>query len=192
MERRQTSPWRWLAGVLGKRRLLKAMNLWPPYLGAGVRLAEVADDLSGFRVELRQRPWNRNWVGTHFGGSLYAMCDPFFMLILLERLGDRYVVWDKAGAIRYVAPGRGTVQARFAISPERVAEIRAAADREGRYEARFEVTVEDAQGRPVARVEKVVHVRRADADGVSPRRGPGAAPAGWSDPDRPPGAAAGR
>ena len=192
MERKQTSPWRRLARRIGKRRMLKAMNLWPPFLGAGVRVAEVAEDLSSFEVELRLWPWNRNWVGTHFGGSLYAMCDPFFMLILLERLGDDYVVWDKAGSIRYLVPGRGKVRARFAIPPERLAEIRAAADRDGRHDARFEAVVEDARGAPVARVEKVVQVRRADAVPFTARTAPAPAAAGPTDPDRPPGAAAGR
>ena len=36
-----------------------------------------AEDYRHARVELRQRWYNRNYVGTHFGGSLFAMTDPF-------------------------------------------------------------------------------------------------------------------
>jgi len=114
-------------------------------------------------VEMRLSPWNRNFVGTHFGGSLYSMCDPFFMLMLMMHLGDRYVVWDKSASIDFLRPGRGTVRARFEMPRERVAEVRAEADEKGKINPTFEVTVVDEQGEPVARVRKVLSVRRKDA-----------------------------
>src|SRR5688572_6524224 len=101
------------------------MNLWPPYRGAGIRVRSIAPDWSGAEVELGQRWFNRNYVGTHFGGSLFAMTDPFFALLLMHRLGERYHVWDQAARIDFVAPGRGTVSARFELPDERVAAIRA-------------------------------------------------------------------
>lgn len=55
-------------------------------------------------------------MGTHFGGSLYAMCDPFYMWILMENLGKDFIVWDKAATIRFKKPGTGTVNAEFEIS----------------------------------------------------------------------------
>jgi acyl-coenzyme A thioesterase PaaI-like protein len=112
---------------------------------------------------MRLRRWNRNYVGTHFGGSLYSMCDPFFMLILMENLGRGYVVWDKAATIRFRRPGKGTVRAVFHIPAERIAEIRAAADRDGKVEPTFHVDVVNEQGEVVADVEKLVYVRRKDA-----------------------------
>src|SRR5512138_1435607 len=110
---------------LPKHRVLRLLGLWPPYLGAGVRVREVSPDARAVTVELPLRRWNRNWVGTHFGGSLFSLADPWFMLILMEHLGDRYVVWDKSASIRFLKPGRGTVRARFEIPAARVAEIRA-------------------------------------------------------------------
>ena len=75
-------------------RLLRwGMNLWPPYLGAGIRVRDIARDWSSATVELRSRVLNRNYVGTHFGGSLFAMTDPFYALLLMHRLGERYLVW---------------------------------------------------------------------------------------------------
>lgn len=136
------------------------MNVYPPYLGAGVRVTNVADDLRTVDVEMRLRPWNRNYVGTHFGGSLFSMADPFFMIILLEQLGKGYDVWDKSGTIRFRRPGRGTVRAHFEIPPDRVEEIRQAADRDGKVEPIFRVDIVDDQGEVVAEVEKLVSVRR--------------------------------
>jgi len=136
------------------------VNLYPPYLGAGVRVTRIADDFSAIEVELRLRPWNRNYVGTHFGGSLFSMVDPFFMIMLIELLGAGYVVWDKSGSIRFRRPGRGTVRARLEISPERVQEIRRAADAAGKVEPTFRVEILDAQGEVVAEVEKLISVRK--------------------------------
>jgi acyl-coenzyme A thioesterase PaaI-like protein len=140
---------------------IRLLNLYPPYLGAGVRVRPSAD-LRTFEVRMKVRFWNRNYVGTAFGGSLYAMCDPFFMLILIEALGRGYVVWDKAATIRFRRPGRGTMKATFHIPQERIDEIRAAADAGGKVEPVFTVEVFDEQGELVADVEKLLYVRRND------------------------------
>jgi acyl-coenzyme A thioesterase PaaI-like protein len=149
---------------LNRRWLLRLLNLYPPYLGAGVRV-RASDDLRTFNVRMKLRPWNRNYVGTHFGGSLYTMCDPFFMLILFEQLGRDYIVWDKAATIRFRRPGKGTVRALFHIPPEKIEEIRAAADRDGKVEPVFTAEVRDEQGDVVAEVEKLLYVRRKNAAG---------------------------
>ena len=151
-------PWSLFSGI-PKHRLFRLLGFYPPYLGAGVRVREVAPDLTAIAVEMPLRLWNRNYVGTHFGGSLYSLADPWFMLMLTEHLGDGYVVWDKAASIRFVKPGRGTVRARFEVPLERVAEIRAEADRAGRAEPTFQVAITDTQGETVAVVEKRVSVR---------------------------------
>ena len=157
------SPLQRLAHRLGHHRFLRLMRLYPPYLGAGVRVRESAPDLSRIVVEMPLTVWNQNFVGTHFGGSLYAMCDPFFMLMLMDRLGPDYVVWDKAASVEFLRPGRGTVTAVFELSDERVEEIRRQADSGGKVLPEFEVIVIGADGKPVARVEKTLHVRRADS-----------------------------
>ena len=88
------------------------------------------------------------------------MCDPFFMLILLEHMRRDYIVWDKAASIQFLKPGRGTVTATFHISPEQIADLRAQADREGKIEPLFIVDVIDEQGEVVAKVEKRLYVRK--------------------------------
>lgn len=147
-----------------KRWLLRLLNLYPPYLGAGVRV-RTSPDLRTFEVRMPLRFWNRNYVGTHFGGSLYTMCDPFYMLILLDALGPAYLVWDKEATIRFRRPGRGTVRATFHVSEEQIAGIRAAADRDGKVEPRFTVQVLDDAGEVVAEVEKLLWIKRKDHPG---------------------------
>lgn len=149
-----------MARALGARGLRRVMNLWPPFLFAGVRVRDIAQDWRSAEVELRSHWWNRNYVGVHFGGSLFAMTDPFWMLLTLRALGGGYVVWDKAGAIEFVRPGRGTVRTRFQLDDAVLDELRQATADGGKYLRWFETDVVDADGAVVARVRKQLHVRR--------------------------------
>jgi acyl-coenzyme A thioesterase PaaI-like protein len=135
------------------------MNLWPPFLGAGIRVRSIAPDWSEAVVELRSRLVNRNYVGTHFGGSLFAMTDPFYALLLMHRLGERYLIWDQAACIDFVAPGRGTVSARFRVSDEQVESIRARAQGGAKVLPEFHCEILDRGGALVARVRKTLYVR---------------------------------
>jgi hypothetical protein len=147
---------------MNRARLFKLINLWPPYLGAGIRLREVAPDFTSLEVEMKLRFWNRNYVGTHFGGSLYAMTDPFLMLMMMENLGKDYIVWDKAASIRFKKPGKGRVRARFELPRGRISEIRAEADRLPKTEPEFQVQVLNDADEVVAEVHKTLYVRRKD------------------------------
>jgi acyl-coenzyme A thioesterase PaaI-like protein len=128
-----------------------------------VRVTHVSDDFHTVKVEMPLRFYNKNYVGTHFGGSLYAMCDPFYMLMLMNILGPGYIVWDKAATIRFKRPGRGLVKATFTIPEEKIAEIRAAADSQPKVEPEFHVTVTDAEGNVVADIDKLLYVRKKPA-----------------------------
>ncbi|WP_133479515.1 DUF4442 domain-containing protein [Cognatilysobacter segetis] len=136
------------------------LNLWPPFLFAGIRVAALSDDFRHARVELRLRPWNRNAVGTHFGGSLFAMTDPFWMLLVMRRLGADHVVWDRAGTIDFLKPGRGIVHAEFRLDDATLDAIRAETADGAKHLRWFETPVLDAAGDTVALVRKQVYVRR--------------------------------
>src|SRR5579862_8282552 len=148
-----------LGGTKNSHALRRAVNLWPPFLGAGIRVTHVAPDMKAIDVEMKLRWWNANYVGTHFGGSLFAMTDAFYMLMLMANLGPDYVVWDKAASIRYRKPGRGTVRAEFRLSESQIDEIREKLKTLPKYEPVFAVDVKDADGVVIAEVEKLLHVR---------------------------------
>ena len=143
------------------RRLL---NVWPPFLFAGIRVAAISDDYRHATVDLRLRWYNRNYVGSHFGGSLFAMTDPFWMLLVMQALGRDYVVWDKAGSIDFVKPGRGTVTARFDLDDATLDAIRAATADGAKCLHWFDARVTDADGDTVATVRKQLYVRRKRRD----------------------------
>ena len=135
------------------------INLWPPFLFTGIHVTRITPDYRQIEVELRMRPWNRNYVGTHFGGSLFAMTDPFWMLGLMHTLGRDYYVWDRAGAIDFLKPGRGTVRTAFHIDEALLDELRAEAANGEKVLRWFSNDVVDASGDVVARVRKQVYVR---------------------------------
>jgi acyl-coenzyme A thioesterase PaaI-like protein len=136
---------------------LRHIGWWPPMIGTGIRVTRQDKDLRAVDVEMQLRRWNRNVMGVHFGGSLFAMTDPFYMAMLAPNLGREYVVWDKAASIRFKKPGVGTVRAEFRLTAERLEEIRTAVERDGRCDARFLVEVKDEGGGVVAEVERVVY-----------------------------------
>jgi acyl-coenzyme A thioesterase PaaI-like protein len=145
---------------LSARGLRRVLNLWPPFLCSGVRVRGISDDWRSAEVELRMRWWNRNYVGSHFGGSLFSMTDPFWMLLAIHALGRDYIVWDQAGEIRFVKPGRGTVRALFRLDDATLDEIRTAAADGEKHLRWFETDVVDASGEVVARVRKQLYIRR--------------------------------
>src|ERR1700761_5534369 len=113
-----------LGGAQSSHALRRWINLWPPFLGAGIRVTHIAPDMKAVDVEMKLRWWNANYVGTQFGGSLFAMTDAFYMLMLMANLGRDYIVWDKAASIRYRKPGKGTVRAEFRLTDEQIEEVR--------------------------------------------------------------------
>ena len=143
-----------------KKHLRRLINVWPPLLGAGIRVTRLDEDWRAVDVEMKLRRWNRNYVGTHYGGSLYSMTDPFYMVMLIENLGSGYVVWDKSASIRFRRPGRGTVRAEFRLSAEQIEEIRQALAKDDKVEREFGVEVKDTEGQVVAEVKKLLHFQR--------------------------------
>ena len=129
-------------------------------MAAGIRVTRLDQDWKAVDVELKLRFFNRNYVGSHYGGSLYSMTDPFYMLMLIENLGREYVVWDKSATIRFRRPGTGTVKAEFRLSDQQFAEIRTQLETSEKVEPAFTVEVRDSSGQVVAQVEKIVQVRK--------------------------------
>jgi len=138
------------------------MNLWPPFLGAGIRIKKLTPDWREIDVEMKLRRWNANYVGTHYGGSLYSMTDPFFMVMLIENLGSNYIVWDKSATIRFRKPGRGAVFAKFRLTDNEIEEIKRGLENQEKIERVFAVEVKDESGSVIAEVEKLLHIRKKE------------------------------
>ncbi|OOG77752.1 PaaI family thioesterase [Algoriphagus sp. A40] len=142
------------------KRLIRLINWYPPYFFSGIKIVDHAPDFSMFRSRLKLTWYNKNLVGTAFGGSLYSMCDPFFMFILIIHLGEDYIVWDKYASIEFVKPGKGTVFAEFKLSKEEVAEIKTKVDLEGKSICEFPCEIRGESGELVATLKKGIYIRK--------------------------------
>ncbi len=140
--------------------LRQMLNSWRPYSEAGIHVTQLAADFRSATVELSLYEYNQNFFGTHFGGSLSSMTNPFYVLMLANILGPGYVVWDTVQKTRYLAPGRGTVTAHFELWEDQIMEaIRQTAGGE-KYEPVYEVDVLDEAGEVIASVEQTLYIRR--------------------------------
>jgi acyl-coenzyme A thioesterase PaaI-like protein len=140
--------------------LRRRINAYPPYAGARIEATWIAPDASEIRVRMPLEESNANLVGTHFGGSLYAMVDPHLMILLMERLGPDHLVWDRRAAIDFLKPGRGTVRATIRLTDAEVDAIRAATRDGGKHLPEWVVDVVDEEDEVVARVTKTLYIRR--------------------------------
>jgi acyl-coenzyme A thioesterase PaaI-like protein len=134
--------------------------LYGCYRGTGGRVKYVAPDWREVRLEIPLSWRTRNYVGTIFGGSIYGAVDPIYMLMLINRLGRDYVVWDKAARIKFKKPGRSKLLARFLLPDEEIAEIRSALEKQRSVDRTYSVELTDESGEVCATVEKVIYIRR--------------------------------
>ena len=137
-----------------------AFNLWPSYRGSGARVEYIAPDYKEIGTRIRLGWRTRNYVGTLFGGSMFAMADPMYMIILMKNLGDDYVVWDKSATIKFKRPGTGTVRAVFRIEEAELQKIRAEVDEAQERDYVFTTELVNKEGKVVAEVEKLLYIAR--------------------------------
>jgi hypothetical protein len=140
------------------RRFRWGMNWYPMYFGTGGKILFWSGDSREVHLRLRRNAWTYNYVGTIFGGSMFSASDPFYMLMLLRILGNRYVVWDKAASIRFRKPGRTTLYAKFLLTDELIDSIRADVATNGQTERVLPLEWVDAYGVVHAQLERTVYV----------------------------------
>ena len=135
------------------------LNHYAPYRGAGIEVEKV--NFSGYhiRVKMPLTSKNQNLVGVHFGGSLYSMIDPFYMLLLMHHLGHKYIVWDKAASIQFLSPGRSTVYADIRLNADEIKTIKKLAANHDAVNRVYYLDIFDEQGARIASVEKTIYIR---------------------------------
>lgn len=144
--------------------LLRLIRFWPPFFGAGIRVKEFTPDYKRIVVEMKLRFWNSNYVGSQFGGSLYSMTDPFYMLMLLDALKKDYIVWDKSASIRYKKPAYGKVYAQFILTDSVIERIKKDVQLNGKAQAEFEILITDEDNEVIAQIHKTISIKLKTID----------------------------
>lgn len=147
--------------MLKRAWLLKLLlNIWPPFRFSGIKVLDLSADFRAAKVQLKLGIFNRNAVGVHFGGSLFAMTDPFYMLMILACLGDDYIVWDKSADIDFVKPGRGKVSAEFLITDALINDIITHTANGEKYLPELPVYIKNDNGEVVAKLNRKLYIRK--------------------------------
>ena len=97
-------------------------------------------------------------MGTLYGGHMYSCVDGIYMVQLINILGPKYVVWDKAATIKFKRPGNQTLFAEFRITDQllNIIEIEINEVHENDYQLKVNLT--DSEGKVYAEVEKVIYI----------------------------------
>lgn len=138
-------------------------NFFPTYRSTGAWITYIADDYREIRIKLPLGWRTRNYVGTMFGGSMYAAGDGVFMVMLIKTLGPGFIIWDKTATVRFRKPARTTLYGRFLLSPEEIEDIRTSTAGGDAVERIHRVELTDRAGTVHAEIEWLIHIRRRDA-----------------------------
>lgn len=149
-----------IKSFIAPRHSIFWINFWPVFMIQGIRAKKMNRNMTEIKVVLKEHFYNRNYVGAHFGGTLYSMCDPWFMLIIMNFLGDDYIVWDKSASINFIRPGKGTISGIFKIESSALENIKFTVDTKGHDVFTLKTFVKDHSGKRVARVVKEVFVKK--------------------------------
>jgi len=146
------------------RKLKLMLNLYPPYIGAGIRIKSISDDWKTMLVAMKLRWYNRNAVGSHFGGSLYSMIDPHLMLMLMQLLGKEYIIWDQSAKIDYISAAKSEVYAKIVLQDGDIELIKRETSNGAKYLPVFEIMITDGEGELIAKVQKTLYIRKKKRD----------------------------
>ncbi len=149
-----------LAKIYKPNIVRRALNIWPPFWGAGIVITELSDDFRVCKVRLKIRWWNRNANRSQYGGSIFSLTDPIYSMMLMGVLGEQYYVWDKRAHIDFIKPGTTDLFAEFYLSDEVLAEIRQQTDDGEKFFPKFVTDVKNQQGEVVSRIERTLYVRK--------------------------------
>lgn len=151
---------RWLAKVYKPNIVRRALNSWPPFWGAGIKILSISDDFREVKVKLKLRWWNKNANRTQYGGSIFSLTDPVYSLMLMGILGEQYYVWDKEASINFIKPGQSDLFADFVISQELLEDILLQTAEGDKCFPEFVIYVKDAKGNVVSEVQRKLYVRK--------------------------------
>lgn len=133
------------------------LNLFPTIRRSSGNVTYLADDYREIHVKLSLNMKRRNYVGSIFGGSIFASVDPYYMFMFTKVLGPEYIVWDKAATTHFIKTGGSTLFAEFNISQAEIDSIKAELAEKGKIEREYHVGLVDKDGEVCATLDKTIY-----------------------------------
>jgi acyl-coenzyme A thioesterase PaaI-like protein len=135
-------------------------NFFPAYRRGGGRIAYISDDYHEIHIKLPLNWATKNYVGTIFGGSMFAAIDPIYMVMLIKILGNDYLIWDKSANIKFKRPGRETLFATFIITPVEISEIKTELETAKSIDKVFKIELKNKAGKIHCIIEKTIYISK--------------------------------
>lgn len=138
------------------------VNFLPCIRRTGGRVIYISKDFHELTVRLKLTWRTRNIMGTIFGGSMYASTDPFYMIMLMQILGENYVVWDKGCSFRFKRPAKETIYAKFKITPEMLKTVMEQVEAQGEHTFTWPLEYKNEKGDVFVEFEKMLYVAKKE------------------------------
>jgi acyl-coenzyme A thioesterase PaaI-like protein len=137
------------------------LSWWPPFWFTGIRFTYISPDFRQVTVRMALRFYNKNVVGIQYGGNLFSMTDPCYMMLLMHNLGRQYKVIDQSASIEFIKPGVATVIAHCQLTDADVTDIVAQTAQGEKYLKTFAINIHEViSGDLIAKVTRVVYIRK--------------------------------
>ena len=88
------------------------------------------------------------------------MVDPHLMLLLMQLLGNDYLVWDKTADIEFVKASKSKVTSIIKVTNDDLEVIKNKTCDGEKYFSNFVVEIRDVENDLVAMVKKTIYVRK--------------------------------
>ena len=138
-----------------------AVSLYPPFFAAGIKVTKVNPDFRLIETTLKAKWYNRNLFNTHFGGSLYAMTDPFHVVMLQKNLGDQYLIWDIGAEIKFDVATAKPISALFELTKKEIEEVKLQLSSTRKILRNYHIVIKEIEtGRSIASVKKTIYIRK--------------------------------
>ncbi|MEA2102821.1 MAG: DUF4442 domain-containing protein [Thermodesulfobacteriota bacterium] len=134
-------------------------NFFPAFRRTGGRIVYFSSDWDEIQMKLPLNWKTRNYVGTMYGGSMYAAIDGIYMVMLINLLGKRYIVWDKRAEIKYLKPGKGTLETRLRIDKKELSEIKRLLKEQRSIERIYTIEWKDRAGDVCSVIHKHIYIK---------------------------------
>ena len=133
-------------------------NLSPMYKRSCGKIIFASEDLHVVKIKIPLSYKNKNYVGSIFGGSLFAATDPIYMIQLMQILGKDYVVWDKKTDIKFRRPAYQHAFATFEFTTAEIEEIIQKVQSENEIDYTKKLYITDNNGTIFTDLDKTLYI----------------------------------
>ena len=139
------------------------LRIYPPFLFQRIWVQRIYPDFQGVDVKIIKSIFNKNTNNTIFGGTIFSAVDPFYAILIDQRLQahgfKKTVAWLKSASIEYKKPGLTNLRFSIKITDEDFNECMDTLKNRGRIIKTFSVEIVNDQNEICAIAKNEIYIR---------------------------------